>query len=73
MNLTSIHEDDPWPCSVGQGSGIAMSCGESAGVAWILQSRPAAAASIGPLAWEHPYASGLISVLLQWVKDLALP
>ena len=31
MNLTRIHEDacrfDPWPCSVGRGSSIAMSCG----------------------------------------------
>ena len=24
-NPTSIHED--WPCSVGQGSGVAVSCG----------------------------------------------
>ena len=31
MNPTSTHEDagsiDPWPRSVGQGSGVAMSCG----------------------------------------------
>ena len=29
-NLTSIHEDvgfDPWPCSAGRGSSVAVSCG----------------------------------------------
>ena len=27
MNLSSIHEFSPWPCSVGSGSGVAVSSG----------------------------------------------
>ena len=54
---------DPWLRSVGQGSGIAVSCG----VGWRRSSdpqllwlccRPVAVAGIRPLAWEHPYAAG---------------
>ena len=56
MNLTSIHEDagsDPWPCSVGKGSGIAMSYGVGRrhsfdpALLW-LWCRPASAAPIRP-------------------------
>ena len=66
MNPTRIHEDVgliPWPHSVGQGSGVAVSCGVghrgSLNLAWLWPwCRPAAAAPIGPLAWEPPYATG---------------
>ena len=53
---------DPWPCSVGQGSSVAVSCGvgHSLGLGpallW-LWCRPAAVAPIQPLAWELPYAT----------------
>ena len=46
----------PWPCSVGEGSGIATSCsryGSDLVLPW-LRRRPAAAAMIPPLAWEFP-------------------
>ena len=71
-NLTSIHEDtgsipglafDPWSCSVGLRSSIAVSCGvgRSCGsdlaLLW-LWYRLAAVAPIGLLAWEPPYATG---------------
>ena len=52
---------NPRPCSVGQGSGIAVSsgvgrrCGLIRVLLW-LWHRPTAAAPILPLAWELPYA-----------------
>ena len=54
---------DSWPHSVGQGSGIAMSCGVGCRhsldpmLLW-LWCRPAAAVPIQPLAWELPNAPG---------------
>ena len=55
---------DPWPCSVGWGSGVAMSCG--IGRRWGLEPlllwlgcRPAAEAPVRPLAWELPYAASV--------------
>ena len=50
------------PCSVGEGSGVAVSCGvdrrcgSDPVLPW-LWWRPAAAAPIGLLAWEPPYAT----------------
>ena len=50
MNPTGTHED------VGLISGLAQRVKD---LAWLwLWCRPAAAAPIGPLAWEPPYASG---------------
>ena len=62
-NLTRNHERcgfDPWPCSVGLGSGVAVSCvvGHSCGldlVVWLWR-RPEATVLIRPLGWEPPYA-----------------
>ena len=57
------HRFDPWPCSVDQGSGVAV----SGGVGWRhgsdpallwLRLWPAAVAPIRPLAWEPPRATG---------------
>ena len=54
---------DPWPCSVGLGSGIAMSCGvgrrcgSDPALLWLWR-RLVAAAPIQPLAWEPPHAAG---------------
>ena len=54
---------DPWPCLVGQGSVVAMSCGVGRrhgldlALLW-LWCRPAATAPIRPLAWELPCAVG---------------
>ena len=64
-NPTRNHEVefDPWPYSLGEGSGVAMSCGvghkhgSALALLW-LQHRPAATALIRPLAWELPYAVG---------------
>ena len=48
---------------VGQGSGVAVSCGvgrrhgSDLMLLW-LWYKPAAVASIGPLAWEPPYVTG---------------
>ena len=66
-NLTRNHgvgcRFNPWPCSVGCGSGIAMGCGvdcrcgSNLALLW-LWCRLAATAPIGPLAWEPPYAVG---------------
>ena len=65
-NPTRNHEAagfDPWPRSVGQGSGVVMSCvvgcrhGSDPVLLW-LWCRPAATALIGPVAWEPPYAAG---------------
>ena len=53
---------DPWPCSVGWGSGVAMNCGVGcrrgldSTLLWLWR-RPAAAAPIRPLAWEPPCAA----------------
>ena len=55
-------EFDPWPHSVGRGSGFAMSCGighrrgSDPTLLW-LWHRPAAIAVIQLLAWELPYAA----------------
>ena len=54
---------NPWPCSVGYGSGVDMSCGVgcrhgSDPALLCLWYRLAATAPIGPLAWEPPYAMG---------------
>ena len=52
---------DPCPCSVGQGSGVAVSCGvgcrhgSDQALLW-LWHRLVATALIRPLAWEPPYA-----------------
>ena len=66
-NLTRIPEDeglsDPWPHSVGKGSGVAVSCGvgcrrgSDPALLWLWR-RLVAAALIRPLAWEPPYAAG---------------
>jgi len=54
---------NPCPCSVGQGSGVAVDCGvgcrrgSDPALLWLWR-RPAATALIRPLAWEPPYAVG---------------
>ena len=58
-------------CSVGEGSGVAVSCGVGCRRAsdpelLRLRCRPMATAPIRPLAWEPPYASG---VALKRQKD----
>ena len=55
---------DPWPRSVGWGSGIAVSCDlgrrcSSDSVLLWLWCRPAAVALIWSLAWEPPYTAGV--------------
>ena len=67
-NLTSNQEDrrrfDPWPCSVGEGSSIAVSHGVGHShsldpeLLW-LWCRSATTALLRPLAWEPPYAVGV--------------
>ena len=58
---------DPWPCSLDEGSSIAVSCGVGrrcgsdrrycgCGVSW---QEVGAAAPIRLLAWEFPYALGV--------------
>ena len=65
---------DPWPCSVAEGSGVAMSCGigcrlgSDPALLW-LWHRPAAAAPIRPLAWEPPYAAGVALEKAKKKKD----
>ena len=67
-NLTRIRVDagfHPWPCSVDQGSGVGLSCvvGHrcSSDPTWLwLWCRPVAVALIRPLAWELPYATGVV-------------
>ena len=55
---------DPWPCSVGWGSGITVNCGVGSRhgldpmLLW-LWCRMAAAAPTGPLAWVPPYTAGV--------------
>ena len=52
-----------WPCSVGEGSGVAVSYGvghrrgSDPALLWLWR-RLVAIAPIGPLAWEPPYAAG---------------
>ena len=54
---------DPWPRSVGWGSGTVVSCGvghrrgSDLVLLW-LWCRLEAVALVGPLAWEPPYATG---------------
>ena len=56
---------DPWPCSVGWGSRVAVSCGVGVGcrrsldpaLLWLWRIL-AATALIRPLAWEPSYAAG---------------
>ena len=54
---------NPWPCSVGWGSGIAVSCsvghrcGLDTSLLW-LWHRLVVTAPIQPLAWEPPNAIG---------------
>ena len=60
-NLTSIHEDGRFD-QVGEGSGVAGSCGvggrRGSDLALLcLWCRPATTALIGRLAWEPPYAA----------------
>ena len=68
-NLISIHEHvglipDPWPCSMGQGFSVAMSCsvghrhGSDPVLLWLWR-RLAAVALIQTLAWELLYAVGV--------------
>ena len=54
---------DPWPCSVGKGSGVAVSCGVGriCGLDPVLLRvwcSPVATAPISHLAWEPTYAAG---------------
>ena len=59
---------NPWPRSVGEGSGIAVSCGvgcRSGSNLALLWHRPVATALIQPLAWGLPYAVG---AALKWQK-----
>ena len=51
---------DPWPGSVGGGSGIAVNCGvgcKRSSDPALMRRSLAAVALIRPLAWETPYAS----------------
>ena len=54
---------DSWPCSVGLGSGVAVSCGVGHRrsldlvLLWLCR-RLVATAPIRPLAWEPPCAAG---------------
>ena len=55
----------PWPCSVGQRSSIAMTCGVgqrcSSDLALLrLWRRLAATVPIRPLAWEPPFNVGVV-------------
>ena len=63
---------DPWPRSVGQRSGVAVSHGvgrrRGSDPAWLWLCRLAAAAPIRPLAWEPPYAVG-VALKRQEAKD----
>ena len=64
-----------WPCSVGWGSGIVISCsaghtrGSDPMLLW-LWLRPVATAPIWPLAWEHPYAANV--ALKRWKKKMVV-
>ena len=68
---------DPWPQSVSQGSGVAMSrVGHGRGsdlvLLW-LWCRPVAIASIRPLAWDLQYASGVTLKRQEKKKDKKTP
>ena len=58
---------DHWPCSVGYGSSIAVSCGigrrcsSDPALLWFWRT-PVATAPIQPIAWELPYATGAAQV-----------
>ena len=66
-NLTGIHEGhmfNPWPLSVGEGSGVATSCSVGCrgnlDLLWLwLWCRPAAVVLMGLLACKPPNAAGL--------------
>ena len=65
-----------WPCSVGQGSNIAVSCGighrRGSDPSWLwlwLWLWPAAVAPIRPLAWEPPWATGAALKIWKKKKD----
>jgi len=59
------HRFDPWPYSVGWGSGVAMSCGvgcrlsSDPALLWLWCRSAATTALIGPLAWEPPCSTGM--------------
>ena len=61
--LTNPPINSPWPCSVGYGSSIVVSCGTGHGhgldptLLWVWH-RPAATAPIQHLAWDLPGAVG---------------
>ena len=67
---------NPWPPSVREGSSVAVSCGvgrrchSDLAMLW-LWPRPAAAAPILPLAWEHPYVAG--SAIQQTKQTITKP
>ena len=77
MNLTSIHEFNPWPYSMGKGSGVAVicgvchRCGSDPTLLW-LWHRLAAVALIQPLAWEPPYATDVALKTTPTKKVLSL-
>ena len=52
----------PWPCSWGSGvavsRGVGLRRGSDPALLWLWRG-PAAAAPIGPLAWEPPCATGV--------------
>ena len=61
---------DPWPCSVGKESGIAVKCGVGSRhcldppLLWL-----AATALILPLSWEPPHAKGMVLKKRQKTKN----
>ena len=67
----------PWPCSVGQGSSIAMSCavghrcGSDPELLWVWH-RLAAVGPIQPLVWELPYATNAALKNKQKMESISL-